>query len=301
MLTQPTSADPVTAALYVYGVFDGGSNWPNFPEWIENIRNSPFNAVVFSTFHVNSSGDLYGNVPLVQEGVFNPAGGLNPQLPALYQSLAQAGKTLIYSIGNSAGTANDMAALQSILANPSGGAYANLRMNMEVLASELAISGIDFDFEPSNYSSDLQAVVTQYTNFCAALDLGVTYCPYVSEQWWIEAQIAAGPGSVAWWNLQCYGGGVGNTPAGWLPSIQQNAAAMGVSDPAAFIVPGTGTSQSPEATRELFSQWASGAPGLKYGFIWQFGNIEGASLLNAYGNSVVDGIESATAVLTKRA
>jgi hypothetical protein len=33
MLTQPTSNDPVTTVLYVYGVFDGRSNWSNFQEW----------------------------------------------------------------------------------------------------------------------------------------------------------------------------------------------------------------------------------------------------------------------------
>ena len=81
MLNQPTSADPVTAVLYVYGVFDGSSNWENFEEWIGYIQNSHFNIVVFSTFHVDSNGNLYGSVPLVSNGVFNPQGGVqNPYL-----------------------------------------------------------------------------------------------------------------------------------------------------------------------------------------------------------------------------
>jgi hypothetical protein len=300
MLTQPTWADPVTAVLYVYGVFDGSSNWENFEEWIGYIQNSHFNIVVFSTFHVDSNGNLYGSVPLVSNGMFNPGGELNPQLPAFYQGLAEAGKTLIYSIGNSFGTSGDMESLKSILRDPFGAPYANLQRNMEVLASELAISGIDFDFEPGSYSGELQDVVTEYTNFCSDLNLGVTYCPYTAEQWWVDAQIEAKAGSVAWWNLQCYGGGTGNTPAGWLPAIQRNAEAMGVSDPAAFIVPGAPTS-GPVATQELFSQWASGSPGLKYGFIWQFGNIESEDLMDAYGHAVLDGIGQAASVISSRA
>jgi hypothetical protein len=305
MLKQATSTDPVTAALYVYGVFDSSSDWSKFDEWIGDIQNSSFNVVIFSTFHVDADGNLFGNVPLVTNGVFNPTNQLNPNLATLYQGLAKAGKTLLYSIGNSYGTSNpnggDMANLQAIFTPPLGAAFANLETNMIVLASQLALSGIDFDFEPQGenaYSTQQAELVAQFTRFCNSVGLGVTYCPYTQEPWWIQAQVLAGPGTAAWWNLQCY---AGVTPDGWLPLIQQNATAMGVADPAAFIVAGAGTSQSPTATQQLFSQWAGAAPGLNGGFIWQFGQIESAELTDAYASAVVNGIQQATSVKGKRA
>jgi hypothetical protein len=279
------------ATLYVYGVFDNQSNWSSYAGWIADIQGSAFNILVFSTFHVDPNGNLYGSVPLVTNGVFNPDGELNPDLPSLYQGLQQ-GKTLLYSIGNSAGTAGDMSNLQSILSDPSSTAYSNLQTNLGVLKSELGISGIDFDFEPNGYTTVQQGVVTSFTNFCNNLGLLVTYCPFVNEQWWVDAQIAAvtNGGTVACWNLQCYAGGFGNTPANWLSPIQDNAAAMGVSNPATFIVPGTDTSQTPQATQAVFAAWAAGAPGLNGGFIWQFGVIESESSVDDYANAVVNGI-----------
>ncbi len=285
-------ASRALVTLYVYGVFDNQSNWSSYAGWIADIQGSAFNIIVFSTFHVDPNGNLYGSVPLVTNGVFNPDGDLNPDLPSLYQGLQQAGKTLLYSIGNSSGTAGDMSSLQSILSDPSGTAYSNLQTNLGVLKSELGISGIDFDFEPDGYATEQQGVVTSFTNFCNSLDLFVTYCPFFSEQWWVDAQIAAvsNSGSVAWWNLQCYAGGFGNTPANWLSLIKDNAVAMGVSNPAAFIVPGTDTSQTPQATQAVFAAWAGGAPGLNGGFIWQFGVIESESSVDDYANAVANGI-----------
>jgi hypothetical protein len=161
---------------------------------------------------------------------------------------------------------------------------------MQVLASQLAISGIDFDFE-NDYSADAQTAVTELTTFCTALGLFVTYCPYEQEQFWIDAQTAAvnASGSVAWWNLQCYPG-LGNSPDGWLPLIQSNAQAMGVSDPAAFLVPGTTTSQTLSAAQQQFSQWAGATSGLNGGFIWQFGDL----LTTAWAGAVTNGLANPT-------
>jgi hypothetical protein len=290
-------SDP-NIVLYVYGVFDSPnqSTWANFPAYMADIQASQFNVVIFSTFHVDDNGDLYGSAPLVTNGTFNPNGELDPSLPELYQALQASGRTLLYSIGNSAGTASDLAALEAILADPGGEAYANLQQNMKVLTSTLAISGIDFDFEPDSYSSEIQAVVAQYTTFCNDLGLTVTYCPYVYEQWWVDAQIAAvqAGGSVAWWNLQCYSGGQGNTPASWEPTIEANAQAMGVTDVATFIVPGCDTSGGPAGVEVTVSGWAAGAPGLDGAFVWQLGDIvSSGGSVPQYASAVASGLARA--------
>jgi hypothetical protein len=283
------------SVLYVYGVFDSGekSTWSSFPGYIQDITTSQFNVVVFSTFHVQASGDLYGSVPLVTAGVFNPEQQLDPCLPQLYQSLQAAGLTLLYSIGNASGSNGDLAALGTILADPGGAAYLNLQQNMKVLSSTLSISGIDFDFEPDDYSPGIAQVVAQFTSFCNDLGLTVTYCPFTNESWWIETQIAAveSGGSVAWWNLQCYAGGGGNTPAAWEPSITAKAAAMGVTDVATFLVPGIDTTGGPAVVQAAVSGWASAAPGLNGAFVWQLGTIEGTpDSVSQYAEAVVTGL-----------
>jgi hypothetical protein len=289
------------AALYVYGVFDNSDNWTSYQGWLNDIAASGLAFVVFSTFHVDDQGNLFGSVPLVTNGTFNPNGELNPALPSLYQAFFEQGIGLFYSIGNSAGTAGDMAALQTILGNPSGSAYANLRTNLGVLTDTLSIIGIDFDFEPSDYSPEMQTVVTEFTTFCWNLDLDVTYCPYANEQWWIDAQINAvtkSPGySPLWWNIQCYPD-LGNSPEGWLPLIQTNASAMNVLDPEDFVVPGTSTSLTVSQVQAQFSTWAQAMPGLMAGFVWQFGNMIADNSVASYMNAVVQGIESPSSSTT---
>ena len=291
------------AELYVYGVFDNTENWSQYQGWINDIMNSGASIVVFSTFHVDTDGNLYGSVPLVTNGVFNPDNQLNPDLQALYQQLANSGQILLYSIGNAAGTASDMAALQTILSDPDGAAYANLQNNMTVLTQTLMIQAIDFDFEPGDYTTALQTVVTQFTELCYHLSLGVTYCPYLSEQWWIDAQINAfkelGDNVVLWWNVQCYPD-LGNSPAGWLPLVQQNAKAMGVSDPTAFIVPGTTTSLTQAQAQTQFSDWAGATPDLNAGFMWQFGDMIPNNSAASYMNAVIQGLQNPTMAAKKR-
>lgn len=297
--------------LFVYGVFDGagvtgpdGPTWPGATGQIAEIQASEFNVVTLSTFHVNPDGSLYGSEPLVANGIYNPDDKMNPDLPQMYQGLAAAGKTLLYSIGNAAGTTNDMNALQSIFAGPTGptSAYASLQQNMGVLQSELAISGIDFDFEPGEYGQEQQQVVTEFTTFCNDLGFFVTYCPFTEESFWIGSQIDAvnAGGSVAWWNLQCYGsGGGGNTPGEWAAPIgPTTAAAMNVDDVGTFIA---GSAQvndnTPSGVQQQFSQFAAGLTAFNGGFLWQFGDVvDGGGPLGPWATAIEAGTGATASV-----
>lgn len=284
--------------LYVYGIFDTGkqSEWPGLSVYAGQILASDFNVVVLSTFHVDALGDLFGSEPLVISGVFNPSGKLDPNLLQYYQMITGAGKRLYYSIGNRSGSNMDLAMLAEILANPSGSAYANLQANLTVLKQQLSLTGIDFDFEPSGsgaYGSDQQTTVAQFTAFCNQLGLDVTYCPYTNQQWWIDTQtsaVAAG-GKVRWWNLQCYDRGSTNTPAAWLPLIQQNATAMGVADPTTFLVPGVAANGGTQVVIATLTRFAEAAPGLNGGFIWQLGAMGKAGATPAsFAGAVIAGL-----------
>lgn len=68
--------------------------------------------------------------------------------------------------------------------------------------------------------------------------------------------------------------------------IQTNAQAMGVSDPVAFLVPGTGTTQGAAMAQQQFSEWAYATPGLNGGFIWQFGDI----MTTTWADAVTNGL-----------
>jgi hypothetical protein len=306
-------ADPIVA-LYVYGVFDSGyageQQTEEFSQYISEIQSSAFNVVILSTFHVDTLGNLFGSVPLVTNGVFNPnwpsdqSDAMNPVVPSLYQALAASGRTLLYSIGNSAGTAGDMAALQQILAAPGSPAYQNLSNNIQILAQNLSISGVDFDFEPSEYSETNGETVVAFTNFVNELGLQVTYCPYMVEQFWLDAQAQAyaNAGSsqpvVSWYNLQCYSGGAGNSPADWVQAIESyGASKLGIDNPAAFIVAGYDLQGGPSGVQDRFALLTRSDPGINGGFLWQLGDMVnlGPNAVAEYGAAVANGLAGQSA------
>lgn len=284
--------------LYAYGIFDTGkqSEWPALPVYAGQIVSSLFNVVVLSAFAVDGLGDLFGREPLVVGGVFNPAGKLDPNLQQYCQLMSGGGRKLYYSIGNRSGTIYDFPMLEGILSDPTGSAYANLQNNLTVLKQQLGLTGVDFNFQPhgpGSYSSAQQTVVAQFTTFCNQLGLEVTYCPYTNQSWWIGAQTAAvtAGGKVAWWNLQCYGLGTANTPATWLPLIQQNATAMGVADPATFLVPGLAADLDTQQVIATLTQFAEAAPGLDGAFIWQLGDIAAqGSPPASFAGAIIEGL-----------
>ena len=271
--------------LYVYGFFDSpnSSLWPSAQQWIDDIIASQFTHVVLASFHVDANGNLFGSVPVVTNGAL--ASGVNPQLPSLYQQLAAAGKQVLYSIGNAAGSAGDLENLHAILSAPGTAPYTNLQTNLMFVQNQMAMVGIDFDFE-GPYGSDQQWTVTQFTNFVADLGFVVTYCPYIIEPFWVAAQNdAAAP--VAWWNLQVYGGA---DPATWAAGL---TGAKGVPNPAAFLVAGYSidNGQSPSDIQTSVAQAANAVPGLGGAFVWQMVDIGKTTYtVSDYAQAVIKGL-----------
>jgi hypothetical protein len=275
--------------IYVYGFFDSPkpSEWPSAQQWVDDIIASDFTHVILASFHVDTEGNLYGSAPVVTDGAL--ASGVNPQLPALYQQLAAAGKQVLYSIGNAAGSAGDLANLYTILQAPGSPAYTNLQTNLGFVKNQMAMVGIDFDFE-GPYGSDQQWTVTQFTNFVDDLGLIVTYCPYTFETFWVDAQNAA-TAAVSWWNLQVYGGA---DPNQWATGLN---GAKGVPDPAAFLVAGYSIDggATPSQVQASISQAATAVPGLGGAFIWQMADIEtssGTYTVSDYAQAVINGLAS---------
>ena len=100
---------------------------------------------------------------------------------------------------------------------------------------------IDLDFEGDYSGADRQMIV-ELTLLMHSLGVGVTYCPYTAEDFWlgcltdVYAQLGSQP--VLDYNLQCYDGGDGNDPLEWAQNAAESAPPTGIADPQAFVQPG---------------------------------------------------------------
>ena len=272
---------------------------------IEAIGKAGFNVMVISTFHVHKDGTLYNTPPLnLKEYLVNFKSKYN-------------GKVYC-SIGNAAGSKNDMTNLESLLSGyspiskeiqPANTGFGTLVRSLRKLMKDLPIDGIDFDFEPqgqNSYNSKQKTMVSQFTSLLHSLGFGVTYCPYEEPQFWIEAQVDScdpaitgkGISKVNWWNLQCYDGGGGNTPNSWLREINEPGvvARMGVKDASRFVIPGYSKNQStPGDVKESVETAAQGSPPSKGGaWIWDLNNFEIndhlESKLTKYAKAIKNGL-----------
>ncbi len=317
--------------IYAYGNFgQPAGNHPDqqaedYKTWLDALGKAGFNVLVMSTFHVDPSGNLDDSAPVANGGVFNPLESTNPEKalnPKLPELLADFKSTfnakVYYSIGNWAGSNGDMANVAVLLdgyscmssgSKPSNSNYDNFVTNLKLLKSALHIDGIDFDFEPHDtpdaYGSGQQKMVSQFTCLLHSLGFGVTYCPYTSKKFWINAQADAcdpnntgtGTSKVNWWNLQCYDGGSGNTADGWVDVINDNSSKgrLGIADTGKFITPGYGknSSSAGEVQQNIYNA-ATGSPESKNGgFIWQLGDFISSpnmeSALADYANAIING------------
>ena len=311
----------------------------DYKTWLDAIGNAGFNTLVMSTFHVDAEGNLNDSAPVAANGVFNPneksdpKNALNPHLPKLLAEFkSNFNAKVYYSIGNWSGSAEDIANVEALLAgyscdsgmsNPSS-EYQNFVANLQVLSSALHIDGIDFDFEPHGedpYNATQQAMVSQFICLLHSLDFGVTFAPYpydeernkqwidVSQEFWLAAQANAcdpdntgtGTSKVDWWNLQCYGGGVGATANGWTTAvddyIKKNGNRLGIAEAGTFVIPGYSSSTSTSSEVEsAISEAVSGNPSASGGgWIWQLGQFDLSSStlendLAAYANAIKSGL-----------
>jgi hypothetical protein len=298
-------AIPRVLSLYVYGVFDDTSLQDNYAAYAEAMSSSNFNSVVLSTFHVNPDGSLYNGLPnLMVGGKFNPDGDQYAELPAIFAAIKQASGTvwqLSYSIGNASSSDDDLQAIQTVMGNyPDPADPSNpLFINLQGLSQSLHIDRIDCDFEPTVYDPWL-ATVVYFTELCHNAGLGVTYCPYTSIPFWLQAlhetYVSLGRQAVAQLNLQVYGGA---EPQEWISQIETYGQPLGIDDAAAFVVAGYSCSKDDACTScgtSLCQRLAAALqanPGIRGGWAWQMGVALGCKDLAATLESWARGFHSA--------
>ena len=284
----------MTVAIYADGRLYGGG-----AAVIEDLKASGFNSVVAWALHVHTNGDLWFNdEAIVTGGTYSGAAGW----PALLASLKQ-GQTSVNRLSFSVGGwgVGDFPNIQALLANGGGKPGGTLYESFAALKQAVPeIDAIDLDDE-TLYDT---ATTVGFCQMLAQLGFQVTFCPYQQPPFWTGclAQLEqSNPGLVTAFNLQCYAGGIYNSPAEW---ISQISAAMGSRFPAAaMVVPGLWCSngpdclqgQCPDSIQTSFQQYKTEQVG--GGFIWVLGDIEKCDGSNACGAGVAMGTAAYAAAI----
>src|SRR5689334_9660029 len=251
--------------------------------YASDLSSSDFTTGILWAMHVNASGDFIynGGAPMISGGQLQS--GLS-DLPGLLSTIK--GGTvnkLLFSIGGWT-CESDFVHIGSLINQYGIGSANPLYQNFQALISQLYIDGIDLDLEadsspppyghPYSYYTDTVVQLTQMLN---GLGLEVTFCPYTASNFWLKCMAEIYQQNqqqlVNWWNLQCYAGGGGNTQTQWVGYIQNYGSPLGISDPAAFVVPGYSTPDCPSTIESNFSNSQIMCAGIQGGFIWNYGGI----------------------------
>jgi hypothetical protein len=274
-------------------------NTPGLSARIRQTSSSGFTSVLLWSLHVNAAnaqkgialGDFHWNdtaLVVTQNGqaVFDP-GGVFTQLASSLNALLQGGTVtkIFFSIGS--GGTTDFATITSLISTAAGQTL--LKNNFSALLKALPmVTGFDFDDE-DDYKVNTIAWLTEM--LATSYNTTITYCPYWDQHFWEQCleQVYHDMGKqpVAWWNLQCYSGGLYNQPLGWVNYVKSNQKANGVANPNTFIVPGyaamnsegDGPGMCPPDICNTLSPFRNAIQGA---FIWNSGHIfqDGTGLCN---------------------
>jgi hypothetical protein len=294
--------------LYGNGLF--GTDRAVNDQQLEYVRTSGFNTVILWTLHVHPEGTLmYNDAVIAKDGVF--AATFN-YLPSLLKGLLAPGSTVdtvLFCIG-SAG-ADDFTTLQSLLTNSDPKAASHLRRNLTALQVALPLAGFDFDDEDALASSDVSTVAQLGLMLCGGNANIISYCPFNGYQtFWADCLSATYaldqtqrpplPQTVQWMGIQTYGGGV---VTNFVDAIEANNNASppqptGVSNPAAFVLPGysAGTNSAdgqmtPDQVQAAVASAVATNPDLPGAFIWNSGQVDASPFtLSQYAQAIIRGL-----------
>lgn len=286
------NAQQYKIALYGQGLFNSNDNRLNVRQ-ANQLAESGFTTLMLFSLHVYPHGELYwGRNPLAIAGrIVYPY--LDEQVPSLPQLLARLREgtvnTVLFSIGSAA--AADWTHIQQLLADDEG--RAELLRNFTAVADWLGLDGFDFDCEET-VSDDTIAVMAELLAPVGRSHI-ITFCPYTDPDTWLArlqlVYARHGRQLVSWWNLQCYAGGSSNDPGDWIELLRNSPEPIGVTDYAAFIVPGFATDENggPSGictTLQKYQQLKlSGA------FVWNSGGVlETDNSAAQYAKAVANGL-----------
>ena len=286
----------ITSAVYCGGPLYSGGN-----SVIDDFKGSGFTTVVAWAVHIESNGDLvYNNPKIVSNGAYIGEGNWPAQLASLKEGSTSVNR-LIFSIGGWG--VQDFPNIQKLIREQGTGPDSILYKNFKALKDTIpGIDAIDLDDE-TLYD---QATTVAFSKMLHDLGYEVTFCPYVSTQFWVDCLYELNsqtPGLVTAFNLQCYAGGGGNNPQTWISAIQEK---MGTGFNAkGFVFPGLWcrngqNCESGDCPDAIYTQLENWSPtGIQGGFIWLYDDIEscknsgvcsGAMNSAAYAQAITDAL-----------
>jgi hypothetical protein len=295
-----------------------------------DLAGSGFATVNLWQFHVDAAGNLLFNAAapgpaLISGGALQSGFSYVPGVFAALTASASKVTKVRATIGGWGldNTFNNMVQL----INQFGTGPANPLYQNFVALKALGVTGIDLDLEPSGgkvihdypyYIGPLAQLITMI----AGLGLGTTFCPYQNENFWLVLLAAVytqngGQQPVKSMNVQCYSGGAGNTQTAWIdvlnqfPDLQTGMAttaseALGISDPASFVVPGlglmlSGQPQCPSALQQALTAKGFAQKGITGAYLFNYANIQSIQQSGScpndnttadYANAIIAGINA---------
>ncbi|UOD29599.1 hypothetical protein INH39_30130 [Massilia violaceinigra] len=257
---------------------------------VNELKSSRFTTVILGLFHVSAAGDLYfNNEKICSQGAYVGAASWKGTVAALAEPKDGKQLTVCASVGG--GGVSDFSNLRDIYAkNNASFAGTELESNFKQLrASFPAVSIIDMDCEDTYDQPSLVA----FCRLLAGMGFGLTFCPYTNQAFWVQALAQLNdthPGTVRWWNLQCYDGGQGNQPSDWADIIREHLPTFSTDG---FILPGDWTNDSPDQVQALMHGFA-GKPSVGGGFMWTLGSMHGGDRSVAgYALAMANGLQAA--------
>jgi hypothetical protein len=302
--------DPLTTApVITSGIYCGGPLYSQGNGPIDDLRASGFTTVVGWCIHVNPSGDLNMDMPLVTGGEYVAGPGFAGLMNRLKESPTSVDRVLL-SVG--AWGTDDWAHIQQLVRAQGVGPETSLYRGFSALKAAIpAIDGIDFDDEQI-YDP---ATTVPFAQMLHTIGYDVTFCPYTEQDFWVgclKTLNTATPNLVTGFNLQCYAGGAGNSPAEWIDAIEAvmppEFDAKGFVSPGLWCVHDDGNGghcnegRCPDDIASQLGDWRS--TGIRGGWIWLLddvlncessGKCTGAMSTAAYAQAIADGLGSGAA------
>ncbi len=240
---------------------------------LDDFKNSGFNLLTMCFMAVDENGNLSFNmfdhkhdnfgIPLIVKDGKGTDVFSQELIDSLHSLKNKFGFKLYFSMGGWAASPYVYNSLDSIFTIKGGqetiqqkSAKENLNKNLKWLINKLHIDGVDLDIENRPgyvvndngdtvyvdypyWGADFSEVIASFTGFLHNAGLEVTYCPYSSNSLWMDClkkvHQTHGKQLVKGLNLQTYSQATVN---GFITSIENNSASVGISEAAAFLTAG---------------------------------------------------------------
>lgn len=272
-------------------------------EAVQFLKTSGFSSVTACHLHVDPMGDLtYNDCLIISGSSYIGDVGWPNRIGELKKNSTV--ERVTFSLGGY--RSNDFYSIKKLIQSQGTGPGSVLYNNFRTLKSMIPhIDAIEIDDEDLY---DRQTIV-DFTRMLHGLGYEVTFSIYGAASFWIDTLYELHyetPGIVSGFQLQCYSGGAGNNPGGWIKAIEER---MGSGfDARSFVKPGLRTrhgkhcleGQCPERVGQQFTYWRSLQ--LTGGWIYLYDDIrrcESSSTctrgmcLSKYADAIIDNVESA--------